>query len=980
MRQAFFVPSRQTEIEEAVDDPPISTPGWDLIFEGKVKRADGPLRRTITSKWPNVFQASGPKPRGDDALERLLRSSEKRENLLQTLANTHTAISSHNAMKLKHLGKLFEAIEERGLVNQSTADLEHLRSIKNSLENAQASVTLAQREFLSTASLLRTLADLTYSNDISRAFDPSLDPTARGKLVTSLFTKMRPLYPEMKLNMPIDAPAQNLLDARSSLARIESFVNDMQQLPTLTQDSRLPDLSALEDYCYERLPTATSIRVLNFGPPEHRDVQSNLISLSFRVVDLQDGPAFNALSYVWGDHRPPLSQAYNHKRSQRCFHIICDGRKIPVTYNLFCALRQLSASHNEPLVEVRKLGIWIDQLCIKQSDLSERSQQVSIMDRIYGQAKTVVSWLGEEDSFVETAVQLLDILADIPSEQYRDKSFEVGPFAQEIPSEQWLALGSLLSRPYFKRAWVVQEVALASQLLFLCGQKVILWESLVACSDFLQTTRAWTFLTKHAEVFSPVDDHIGSKEEQCPIRFGQQLFALLGVRAAIVQTKIVPEDLIFLGRQFNATDVKDKFYAMLGLARVRQDEFCAPLQLPPVAYEQSIEEVALAFATYHVMRSRGLMVLSLVEDCSYRINKTLPSWVPDPACPLRPLPLETDNLHDKASLSWNACGYREHTKLPVIDRRILIVQGYKIDVVKKAAIPFNGLFRSHQWSDLFNLLGSLVDQPLGGTTFDEAFWKTLITTTEHSHGKNASSTTDLALDFSEWIISLLHSIQEVPVKSFDKEFMALMMFLVYRANDLKFDIIAFGKPNNESTLDQSPETAYKSILQDPSTQLMFDAFNKVGAKTQSHDGQRRRDLAKQAEDSIHRLWESQPTGAFPNRSHIRSTLNALHPHKIDSPTRKEIQEHIDRFNNAVGTKLESRRMFVTEESRLGMGPLSLEEGHGVWVLEGANVPFVLERLDEGRFRLIGQAYVYGVMHGEAVRHVGQNEFCEIKLE
>ena len=980
MRQAFFVPSRQTEIEEAVDDPPISTPSWDLIFEDKTKRVEGLLRRNITSKWPNVFPASESNTRGDDALERVLRNPEKRENFLQTLANTHTAISSHTATRLKYLDKLFEEIDQRGPAYQSTANLEHFRSIRHSLENAQASVTLAQSEFLSTTSLLRTFADITYSNDICRVFDPSLDPSVRGKLVTSVFTKMRPLYPEMKLNLPGVSPAQNLLDARSSLLQIESFVNDMQQLHTLAQDSRLPDLTTLEDYCYKGLPTATSIRLLSIGPPEHQDDQTNLIRLSFRVADLQDAPAFNALSYVWGDHRPPLSQAYNKKRSQRCFHIVCDGRKVSVTYNLFCALRQLLASHHSPLVEVRKLDIWIDQLCINQADLSERSQQVAIMDRIYKQAKTVVSWLGEEDSYTDTAVHLLDILADIPPEHYRNGSFEVGRFTQEILSEQWLALGSLLSRPYFKRAWVVQEVALANRLLLLCGQKIISWESLVVCSKFLQTTRAWTFLTKHAGIFRPVDDHIGLKEERSPIRFGQQLFALLSVRDTIAQSKLVPEDLIFLGRQFDATDAKDKFYAMLGLARARQDEFVAPVQLPLVNYEQSIEEVALAFTTYHVKCSGGLKILSLVEDCSYRINKNLPSWVPDPACPLRPLPLETDILHDKASLSWNACGYREHPKWPIIDRRILIVQGYKIDVIKKAAVPFNSLFKSHQWSDLFDLLRSLVDRQVGGTTFDEAFWKILITTPEHSLGEHVSSTVDLATDFGEWIISLLHSIQEVPVKSFDEEFMALMMSFVYRANDLKFDIMAFGKPNDKSTSDRSPESAYKSILQDPSTQLMFDAFQKVGAKTQNHHGERRRDLSKQAEDSIHRLWEAQPTGAFPNRSHIRSTLNTLHPYKIHSPGRKEIQERIDRFNNAVGTKLESRRMFVTEESRLGMGPQSLEEGHEVWVLEGANVPFVLERLDEGRFRLIGQAFVYGVMHGEAVRPMGQDGFCEVKLE
>jgi hypothetical protein len=44
--------------------------------------------------------------------------------------------------------------------------------------------------------------------------------------------------------------------------------------------------------------------------------------------------------------------------------------------------------------------IWIDALCINQSDPDERAQQVSIMRNIYQKATFVSAWLGEasEDS------------------------------------------------------------------------------------------------------------------------------------------------------------------------------------------------------------------------------------------------------------------------------------------------------------------------------------------------------------------------------------------------------------------------------------------------------------------------------------------------------------------------------------------------------------------------------------------------------
>ena len=124
-------------------------------------------------------------------------------------------------------------------------------------------------------------------------------------------------------------------------------------------------------------------------------------------------------------------------------------------------------------------------------------------------------------------MHLLEVLADIPPEEYQNPSYEVAPLVKNISSEQWLGLGSLLSRPYFKRAWVVQEVALAKEILLVCGDRIVLWENLEKCSRFLRETRAWTLLTKHAAVFRSLDDHTKANRWRPPIRFGQQVAALL---------------------------------------------------------------------------------------------------------------------------------------------------------------------------------------------------------------------------------------------------------------------------------------------------------------------------------------------------------------------------------------------------------------------------------------------------------------------
>jgi len=87
-----------------------------------------------------------------------------------------------------------------------------------------------------------------------------------------------------------------------------------------------------------------------------------------------------------------------------------------------------------------------------------------------------------------------------------------------------------------------------------------------------------------------------------------------------------------------------------------------------------------------------------------------------------------------------------------------------------------------------------------------------------------------------------------------------------------------------------------------------------------------------------------------------------------------------------------RRLFVTGQNQfLGLGPMSMEAGDEVWVLKGSRVPFLLRKMneeegvddeelaepnvDKGKgtpkiartyYKYIGDLYVHGIMHGEAV--------------
>ncbi|KAL1599795.1 hypothetical protein SLS60_007600 [Paraconiothyrium brasiliense] len=61
-----------------------------------------------------------------------------------------------------------------------------------------------------------------------------------------------------------------------------------------------------------------------------------------------------------------------------------------------------------------------------------------------------------------------------------------------------------------------------------------------------------------------------------------------------------------------------------------------------------------------------------------------------------------------------------------------------------------------------------------------------------------------------------------------------------------------------------------------------------------------------------------------------------------------------------------RRPFVTSGGYLGLGPKDMRKGDIVVVVSGAEVPLILRELPEGGYKLVGEAYVDGVMDGEVL--------------
>jgi len=70
-----------------------------------------------------------------------------------------------------------------------------------------------------------------------------------------------------------------------------------------------------------------------------------------------------------------------------------------------------------------------------------------------------------------------------------------------------------------------------------------------------------------------------------------------------------------------------------------------------------------------------------------------------------------------------------------------------------------------------------------------------------------------------------------------------------------------------------------------------------------------------------------------------------------------------------------RESFRTEKGYVGMGPEDAQNDDVVYVLPGADVPYLLRPRENGRFELVGQCYLHGIMDGEAVEGVAGDGLC-----
>jgi hypothetical protein len=180
----------------------------------------------------------------------------------------------------------------------------------------------------------------------------------------------------------------------------------------------------------------------------------------------------------------------------------------------------------------------------------------------------------------------------------------------------WAALAKLIRRPWWGRVWVLQEVVVPeADPLIICGNRTILWKEF------------HSFLSTHCSISSLPVNFMTEKisiQQRAAISASYRSNHFFITREHMQEVSPTRSIYHLLASTLNldATDARDKVFALVGLAREEDRRALAP------DYSKSIAQVYAETAKHIISITKRLDILSFNTN-SENANEQLPSWVPD---------------------------------------------------------------------------------------------------------------------------------------------------------------------------------------------------------------------------------------------------------------------------------------------------------------------------------------------------------------
>jgi hypothetical protein len=272
------------------------------------------------------------------------------------------------------------------------------------------------------------------------------------------------------------------------------------------------------------------------------------------------------------------------------------------------------------------LKLWVDAICINQRDYQERGHQIGKMRGIYGNAQTVIAWLGGEENNSDEAIDLIQILCGASVD---GRGEEVAARLRNDPAYLgrgcWMALEHFMRRDYWTRLWIIQEVVLGStSLALLCGNRFIHWTSFCQGIGFLYE-HLWNIkddllvyeiiatgsqLSVRSAVWSTANIHL----------VYQDLWALSHLEAQGGGDRLSFAHLLDLANSASSQDARDKVYGLVGMMEPNISNNLVP------DYKLDVRRVYAGISKMFILTYRSLEPIR--EGNPWGTIKS-PSWAAD---------------------------------------------------------------------------------------------------------------------------------------------------------------------------------------------------------------------------------------------------------------------------------------------------------------------------------------------------------------
>jgi hypothetical protein len=579
----------------------------------------------------------------------------------------------------------------------------------------------------------------------------------------------------------------------------------------------------------------------------------------------------------------------------------------------------------------------MDQICINQGDELEKAAQVSIMGEIYRASGCVNVWLGREfHNYLDTTELMLQGVWRLEEAREGDtfsaESLEqlvndpVATFRQTGDSRikraamewlntlglnvigQWFRMPDLFHRTWFDRAWILQEVLMARGLTIVCGRYIVPWDIFLLMSSIIECCRSLLGTDElHAIFPSTVWDQF----------FGRSLSGGASlVRNEPEQDRISPLRLaqwriecqregrlsmvsaLSLSRNQKATDARDKVFCVLAFSPIERKNDYGLHRIRP-DYSLSAAWLYIDVAK-SLMAVYGLRILSLSGLNSRSTITELPTWVPDLNSQLtsRLRGINVRQLHHNTSVtSYIGKTTREvPSGFHITSQNELVIKGHLWDVVAETA--HSGL----------NEVGRNLD--------GLARWLEVL------------SKLDATLEQRRQALSC--SLAERPSDEHSKgsHFEDWLKFLCCTS--------ILGQPQTLRRIDLPLcyGTEPRDQGHEPTETLL--------SRAQEHFAMLGLTLSSDTIDSWcgGGIWgtSSDTQGSQWYRDMLRDAMHYGHMLRDNNPTRRLLR--------------------TTLTNMLGTGPREAQPGDVIVLVEGVNVPYLLRRVRDGKFELVGETYIH----------------------